>query len=153
MNADANSARGRVGHMSSARRWVLYGTSLAVWLTGAVWLIFRYFIQATDSFGFASPHPAQKWWLIGHAVTSFYGLWWFGLLWPNHVKKSWKAHIRRWTGGVIFGCTAWLALSGCALYYIGNEEVRSWFSLSHWVVGLAALVAFVVHLRTRTPRA
>lgn len=77
---------------------------------------------------------------------------WFGLLWSNHVTKSWKAHIRRATGGLLFGCTAWLALTGCALYYIGSQTWRSWISILHWSIGLGALAAFLLHLWTRTPR-
>lgn len=145
--------RGRVGHMSRLRRFTLYGVNLAAWGTGVLWLLFHYFLKTTDSFGFENSNPAEKWWLIVHALFSFYALWWFGLLWPNHIKKSWKAHIRRGTGGTLFGCAAWLSLTGYALYYVGSLAWRSWVSILHWTVGLAALVAFIVHLRTRTPRA
>lgn len=139
--------------MTRRRRLAVYGVSLAVWATGALWLLFHYFLKTTDEFGFESPHPGEKWSLIAHAALSFYGLWWFGLLWSNHIKKSWKTHVRRGTGGLLFGCTAWLALTGCALYYIGSELWRSWVSILHWAVGLAALAAFILHLLTRTPRA
>ena len=144
--------RGRVGHMPKRRRYSLYGVSLAVWLTGAVWLIFHYFVKQVDNFGFEAPHPAEKWSLIVHAGFSFYVLWWFGMLWPNHIKKSWKTHVRRGTGGTLFGFAAWLTLTGYALYYLGSDVWRSWVSVLHWAVGLGALVAFMLHLLTRTPR-
>lgn len=138
--------------MSRARRFTLYGVSSAVWITGALWLLFHYFLKKTDAFGFESSHPGEKWWLISHAFFSFFAIWWFGLLWPNHIKKSWKALIRRGTGGLLFGCTAWLSLTGYALYYIGSDIWRSWISILHWAIGLGALVAFIYHLQTRTPR-
>lgn len=145
--------RGRVGHMSQRRRMRLYAVSMATWCTGVVWLVLHYFIKSVDRFGFDAPHPAEKWFLIGHAAVSFYAIWWFGLLWPNHIKTSWKLHIRRWTGGVLFGCTALLIGTGCALYYIGSDRLRSWTAVLHWGVGLAALAAFIAHLLTRTARA
>jgi hypothetical protein len=153
MRMDPISVRARVGHMSRTRRYWLYAVAMGAWLTGALWLITHFFLTSIDSFGFENAHPTEKWWLIAHAVFSFYCVWWFGLLWPNHVTKSWRARIRRGTGGVVFGCMAWLTLTGCTLYYLGSEEWRSWFSILHWLVGLAALVAFIVHLRTRTARA
>ena len=146
------AARARVGHLSRLRRYSLYFASAGICATGVVWLYAHYFLESVDSFGFAGPHPAEKWSLIAHAGVAFYGIWWFGLLWPNHIYKSWKARIRRATGGVLFGCVAWLTLTGYALYYIGSERWRSWFSILHWVVGLAAAAAFAVHLRTRSPR-
>jgi hypothetical protein len=146
-------ARGRVGHMSRGRRFRLYTVSIASWCTGVVWLLFHYFVKTVDRFGFEAPHPAEKWLLISHALVSFYALWWFGLLWPNHIKSSWKLHIRRGTGGLLFGCMAWLCVSGCALYYIGSDFWRSWTSILHWAVGVGALFAFVLHLLTRTARA
>jgi hypothetical protein len=148
----AKVLRGRIGHLPKRRRWTVYITSVGVWLTGAVWLIFHYFIKKVDQFGFENVHPAEKWWLIAHASFAFAAMWLFGVLWPGHVKKSWNAHIRRWSGGTLFGVTLWLSLTGFALYYIGSDAWRSWTSLSHWIAGLAALAAFLWHLITRTPR-
>jgi hypothetical protein len=138
--------------MSRWRRFSLYGACLGILGTGAVWLYAHYFMRTVDSFGFEGPHPAEKWSLIAHAAVSFYGLWWFGLLWPNHIYKSWRARIRRMTGGILFGCIAWLSVTGCALYYIGEEFWRGWVSVLHWTVGIAAAAMFGVHLKTRSPR-
>ncbi len=153
MNATPQAARGRVGHLSRHRRLAIYAVSLTVWITGALWLIYHYFLKTEDSFGFENPRPEEKWWLTTHALASFYALWWFGLLWPNHIKRSWNTHVRRGTGGLLFACTAWLCVTGCALYYLVNDRWRSWDSILHWAVGLAALAAFALHLLTRTPRA
>lgn len=150
MIAKKNTAR--VGALPLRRRLTTYGISIGVWVTGAVWLIYHYFIRAVDSFGFENPDPNQRWWLIAHAVFSFAAVWMFGVLWPNHVKKSWKQKIRRGSGGTLFGVTLWLTLTGIALYYIGSDAWRSWTSILHWAVGLAALGVFVYHLVTRNSR-
>ena len=145
-------ARARVGHMQRRRRLSLYWTSAAVLVTGLVWLYVHYFMEAVDSFGFEGAHPAEKWALIAHAICSFYGLWWFGLLWPTHIYKGWRAGIRRWSGGTLFGCVSWLTITGVTLYYIGQEWLRQWVSLLHWIAGIACAVAFAVHLKSRSPR-
>jgi hypothetical protein len=139
--------------LSIRRRYGIYAVALAVWITGVGWLVFHYFLKQVDEFGFDAAHPAEKWWLIGHAVVAFYALWWFGLLWTSHVLNAWKARVRRGSGGALFACTAWLALTGCALYYIGSELWRACVSILHWAVGIAAVAAFIYHLQARTARA
>jgi hypothetical protein len=100
-------------------------------------------------YGFQSVHPGEKWSLIGHAAASFYALWMFGVLWPNHIKMGWRMRGRRPTGGTLFGVLCWLILSGFGLYYLGSDHWRSWTSLLHWAVGLAALPVFLFHMLTR----
>jgi hypothetical protein len=129
------------------RRRALHWISVGVWVTGGVWLIYKYFIRVTDDFGFESPHPLQHWWLIAHAGFSFAAVWMFGVLWPGHVLRGWRMKTRRPTGGTLFGVIAWLTLSGYALYYVASETLRSWTSILHWVVGLVAIVPFLLHRR------
>ena len=146
MNRSRSSS---VGTLPRRRRWAVYVLSIAIWLTGAAWLCFKYFVRVTDEFGFDNEHPQQAWWMIAHGFVSLGTLWIFGVLWSVHVKGGWKKKLRRPSGGTLWGITVWLALSGCALYYIGNEAVRSWMSILHWTIGLAALIVFLVHFRTR----
>lgn len=142
-------ARGTVGRLPYGRRMTIYIVSGVCWLTGLLWVLFDYFVTAEDEFGFVGPHPLQKTWLVTHAIASFYAIWLFGVLWPNHVKKGWTQKARRPTGGTLFGLTLWLTLTGIALYYIGNDQIRSWTSISHWAIGIGTLVVFLVHLLTR----
>jgi hypothetical protein len=65
------------------------------------------------------------------------------------VVRGWKAGMRKPSGGTLFGVLVWLTISGCALYYLGSDEWRSWTSLAHWIPGLAASVVFVVHFRNK----
>ena len=141
-----------VGVLPTRRRLTLYGIAIGVWLTGAVWLIYYYFVRSVDQFGLENIHPHQQWWLIAHAGFSLAAVWMFGVLWPGHIKRGWRMRVRRPTGGSLFGVIAWLTLTGLALYYIGKPELRSWVSLLHWVVGLAGLAVFVLHLLTRRMR-
>ncbi|NBR18198.1 MAG: hypothetical protein EBT81_10105, partial [Gammaproteobacteria bacterium] len=65
----------RTGVLPPGRRRLLHGVALGTWSTGAVWLVFHYFVRVVDEFGFDNPHPQQRWWLIGHAVFSFAAVW------------------------------------------------------------------------------
>lgn len=139
------------GALPAWQRRTIYSLAGAVWLTGAVWLVFQYFVRVPDQFGFDSPHPQQRWWLIAHAAASLGGLWIFGVLWNHHIARGWEQRLRRPTGGTLFGLIAWLALSGCALYYLGDDRLRSFTSLGHWIPGLGALAAFLLHDRSTQP--
>ncbi|HEY6644647.1 hypothetical protein [Povalibacter sp.] len=140
----------RVGALPRRRRLTVYALSTAVWLTGAVWLYFKYFVRVVDDFGFENQHPQQGWWMIAHAMASVGLVWSFGVLWLGHVKPGWKKKLRRLTGGTLWGFIVWFALSGCALYYIGSEAARSWVSFLHWIPGLILLIVFLVHIRNRS---
>jgi len=143
-------SKSRVGALPATRRRAVHWISIGTWVTGAVWLVFKYFIRVTDDFGFEAPHPQQHWWLVAHASIAIFATWMFGVLWPGHVIRGWNSRVRRKTGGTMFGVTAWLALTGVALYYIGSDAWRDWVSILHWAVGLAALVAFLLHRRRAT---
>ena len=142
----------RVGFMPRARRLTLYAVSLSVWGSGCVWLLLHYFVHSVDRLGFETPHPAEQWCLVAHAFASFYAMWWFGVLWTGHIKRGWKARIRRGTGGTLFGVWLWLAMTGYALYYVVNDAWRARTSILHWTVGLAALGAFLFHLYVNRSR-
>jgi hypothetical protein len=137
----------RLSSLPLWQRRTIYGVGLATWLTGGVWLVYKYFVRVVDEFGFENPHPQQRLWLIAHAAASLIAVWLFGLLWHHHIARGWENRLRRGTGGTLFGVIAWLALSGCALYYIGSDNARNLVSLAHWIVGLAAIGAYLLHDR------
>ena len=48
-------------------------------------------------------------------------------------------------GLALASLVALLILSGYLLYYIGDDDVRSWVSFAHWLVGIVALPIFLLH--------
>jgi hypothetical protein len=143
------SSRGRRNFQSAAGlspiwRLAVYGTAIGVWLTGGLWLLFHYFIQAHGEFG-ASPHPLEPWWLELHGAFAFAAVWLFGLLWGLHVTKGWSLRSRRRSGSTLVAVLIWFTVSGYLLYYAGDDELRATVSVLHWVVGLAAPLALVAH--------
>ncbi len=125
------------------RRWTVYYVSLACWTTGALWLIFRYFLRTEGKFGYKA-HPLESWWLTLHAGFSFWVIWLFGLLWSIHIVRGWNANWRRWSGGFLTGFAFILTVTGVGLYYL-PQNWRAWSSLIHWIVGLATLGIFLIH--------
>ncbi len=122
----------------------MYLTSLVVWFTGAVWLLFHYFWMRRTDFGVA-PHPMEHWSLVAHGASAFASLWMMGFLWGTHVVKRWRLRRHRKTGGTLFFVMSLLVVSGYLLYYLSSDEVRAPTAVIHWVVGLGMPLALLAH--------
>ncbi len=126
------------------RRWfyLVFGLLFA---SGAGWLVLHAFAQSEGEFG-PQPHPAEQWLLRLHGAAAMAALVIFGILLPLHVQHGWKANRNRVTGAVMLGILVVLVLSGYALYYAGNEHLRSLSILVHDAVGLAFPLILVWHI-------
>lgn len=128
------------GHL----RWV-YWTAGALFATGALWLVFHYFLQADGEFG-PAPHPLEHWWLRLHGAAAMLALLVVGSLLPIHVRRGWHQRRNLPLGIALFSAVLLLTLSGYALYYFGGEEARPWISAFHWGIGIASPLALVWHI-------
>ena len=114
-------------------------------VSGALWLLFHYFVRVHGQFGEA-PHPLESWWLRLHGAAAMLVLIVLGSLLPVHVRRGWHQR-RNLLAGTILGAVGLLLIaSGYALYYFGGEELRPWISVFHWVVGLSALPLLIWHI-------
>ncbi len=138
----------RAPELSRSRIRIVYTISLGLWLTGAVWLLSHYFMVQEGEFG-PLPHPLEFWSIAAHGAFGFASLWLFGLLWSMHIPAGWRSFRRRWSGGVMFGVTAFLVVSGYLLYYLGNAEMISVVATLHWVVGIACPALLLLHRFSR----
>lgn len=138
----------RAPELSRSRVRIVYTIGLGLWLTGAVWLLSHYFMVQEGEFG-PLPHPLEFWSIAAHGAFGFASLWLFGLLWSVHIPAGWRSFRRRWSGGVMFGVTAFLVVSGYLLYYLGMAEVISVVATLHWAVGLACPAMFLLHRFSR----
>ena len=134
--------------LKRGRRRLTYGIGLGLWLTGAVWLVFHYFLRTEGPFG-PTENPLTHWWLAAHGLLAFGSLWLFGLLWGQHIVGAWKTGRHRVTGTLLFGLVLVLITSGYLLYYAGGDETRSVVSVIHWAIGLAVLAPFILHRAVR----
>lgn len=126
------------------RRW-LAGVFGLLWVSGALWLLFHYFLRTQGEFG-PRPHVLEGWWLRLHALAAFTALVVIGTVLPVHVQRAWHLKKNRSSGLAIKSVLAWLAFTGYALYYFADPETRPWLPWLHWVAGLAIPVLFVWHI-------
>lgn len=141
--APASDERGPL-RLPRTRRYTVYFISVGVFVTGAVWLIYHYFLRTPGPFGFKN-NPLEIWWLKAHGAFSFASIWALGWLWTTHVMRGWNMRWRRWSGGFLAGVVLVLTITGYLLYYIGSRDWREGMALAHWIIGLAALAVFFIH--------
>ena len=102
--------------LTRTQRIATYTAFLAAWTSGALWLLFHYFLQQQGEFAL-EPHPLEHWWLRLHGLCAFVLLWFGGLLWALHVRHGLGWPRRRGSGLTIASAFCVLAATGYLLYY------------------------------------
>ena len=122
-----------------------------LWLSGAAWLLLHYYGQVEGEFG-PETNPLEPWFLRLHGLVLIPALLGFGGLFIVHIPKGWKDVSQRLAGVSLTVIFSVLILSGYMLYYVGDETVRDWTSISHWVIGLGSPLIFIWHYLGRNAR-
>jgi len=128
------------------QRRALYLASSLLWLSGALWLYYKYFGQVQGDYGMQAP-AAQPILLEIHGAAAMAFLILLGTLLVDHVPLGWKHKEHRLSGVSLLSTAAVLILTGWGLYYIGSSSVRHWTSLVHWTLGLASAPILWMHVR------
>jgi hypothetical protein len=132
--------------LSVRHRRVLYASFVVLWLSGALWLLFHYFLQRAGAFG-NEPHALEPWWLRLHGLAMMIALIGAGSVLVHHAQRAWRLGKNRFFGGLLTGVLLWLAVSGYALYYFAGDDNRAWLPLLHWLPGLLLPLVVVSHVR------
>lgn len=122
----------------------IYGLLALLLSSGVAWLIFDKWVRVAGDFG-PEHHPAQHLLIIAHGVAAYFFILIAGALIPLHVKSGWAMSRNLKSGLALASALAITALTALALYYLGGETARSWSSIVHWVIGIAASILLVVH--------
>lgn len=130
----------------------LYAVFALLWISGALWLAFHYFLSVPGEFGLA-PHPLEKWWLRLHGLAAFAALVAVGSVLPIHARRAWHLRKNRGSGLAMKSVFLWLAASGYALYYFATDANETWLPLLHWAVGLSLPLMLILHIRLGRARA
>jgi len=125
-------------------RWV-WNVSLALLISGALWLVFHYFLTVSVEFG-ESRHPLEAWWLRLHGAAAMAFLIVLGTLLPIHIRRAWQVRRNYRSGVVVLTIVTTLVITGYGLYYVGSENLRLWISVIHWGIGLAGMPALILHV-------
>jgi hypothetical protein len=127
------------------QRRSIYASGIALLLSGALWLVLRYFLRPAGEFG-ETVHPLEPWAMKLHGAAAMAALVFGGSLIHVHIRRALKARRNLVTGWAMIGTLLFLVLTGYGLYYIAGEEDRWVWSALHWIVGLAVAVLFVLHI-------
>lgn len=146
------SPRRRPTNLPRWQELAVYVSGAILLVTGIAWLILDKWVRTVGEFG-PEHHPAQHWTLIAHAIGAYAFLVVIGMLIPVHIPLGWNRNRNRVSGITVLTICAILALTALGLYYIGEDVTRSWASLAHWTVGLAAAAILMIHvIRGRSGR-
>jgi hypothetical protein len=131
--------------LGTQHRRVIYASFALLWLSGALWLVFHYFLRHQGTFG-PEPNALEPWWLRLHGLAMMIMLVAAGSVIVHHAQRAWQLGKNR-TGGVLLtGCLLWLAATGYALYYFTTDGNQAWLPLLHWIPGLGMPAAILLHV-------
>jgi hypothetical protein len=126
-------------------RLSVYATGVALVLTGAAWLVLRYFMRPVGEFG-ETVNPFEPWAMKLHGAAAMAALFFVGSMLHLHIRRAVKSRRNLVTGWTMVGTLAFLVLTGYGLYYLAGDADRPLWSVLHWAVGLAAVALFVLHI-------
>jgi hypothetical protein len=139
-------------YLSRRQRAWIYGVLVALWGSGALWLVIHYLFPDRGEFGDA-PGVAEPWLLTLHGAAAFATLWLCGWMWAVHVRPWWKNGQRRTSGVLLSATIVLLIASGYLLYYAADETLLHGIAVLHWVIGLLLGAIVIAHaLRSRRYR-
>lgn len=129
-------------------RWhrrCIYASFAALLLSGAAWLLARYFFRPFGQFG-ETINPLEPWSMKLHGAAAMVMLFFLGSLMNAHIRRAIKAARNLRTGWSMIAAMLALTASGFGLYYLAGESDRPVWSSLHWLVGLATALLFVLHV-------
>src|SRR5262245_38299982 len=103
--------------LSTGHRRLVYWSGAGLFASGALWLVFHYFVRTQGQFG-DTAHPLEIWWLRLHGASAMLVLVVVGSLLPVHMRRGWHQRKNLFAGCVLATLELWLIASGYALYYI-----------------------------------
>jgi len=133
--------------MKRWERWTFNALSLAVAVTGFVYLWMKYALQNDDPFAVVN-HPWQNGMLDLHVVASPAFILMFGIVFNSHVMKKLRAPRlpNRRSGFVSLGTFAAMVVSGYLLQVSSSEAWLQALVVLHVASGAIFSVAYAIHL-------
>jgi cation transport ATPase len=114
-------------------------------LSGAAWLLARYFLRPAGQFG-ETVHPLEPWAIKLHGAGAMAILFFLGSLMNSHIRRALKAGRNLVTGWSMIVAMAVLVVTAFGLYYAPGEGARQVWSLVHWIVGLGVAGLSIAHV-------
>ncbi|MBM3846098.1 MAG: hypothetical protein FJ405_07430 [Verrucomicrobia bacterium] len=134
----------RVFKLHQWQRWTLGISGLALLGSGIVWAWVHWKYEHGETG--ESLLYLKPWMIRIHGWSASLFTLCIGSLLATHVRLAWKARIHRINGAGMLALTAWMILSGQALYYLGDEPWRSLASDWHFLSGIAFPGVLLLHI-------
>jgi hypothetical protein len=132
--------------MSPALRINTLVVCALLWLSGCIWMALHYFFQASTQFG-PGPNPWEPVAIRVHGIVAISTVFLFGWIASRHVYIGWYRRRNRVSGIALSSICVLLVLSGYALYYLPDDQLRNGSALLHQVLGVAAIIFALAHWR------
>ncbi len=132
-------------------KYFLYLSLFTLYATGVVVWILETWFKADKGMG-PEPSPFA---LPSLHIHSILGLWFlivFGYLFHSHILPGLRRQQKLKSGWAVLLVCLILILTVPGLFYLTDESFKSLTSLIHVSVGLASILIFAIHLRTRLLR-
>ena len=134
----------RTARLATWQIWLLSLSGACLWLSGGAWLLLHYFEQMPGEFG-PEMNPLEPWMMKLHGFVLIPALLGIGGMFVAHIPKGWDHVHQRVAGVALCAVLAVLIASGYMLYYVGDDTLRQWTSMAHWIVGLVLPAVFLWH--------
>lgn len=129
---------------ASPWRTALVWAIVGLWVSGAAWLVARYFFVADTEFGRVMPSWAPRVLAI-HGAIAMLSLVAIGAWLPMHVAPRLRRRDGLATGVTQLSLLAALVATGFGLYYVADEATRPVWSAVHWLAGLLLPALILIH--------
>jgi hypothetical protein len=123
----------------------IYVLGLILLLSGILWLILHHYFLLDGEFG-PEHRPLEHTLLVIHGSAAMPMIWLIGVIWTAHIRRGWREQINRTSGLLMLLSMALLALTAAMLYYAGNDSIRAFASITHWLVGIALALGLPLHI-------
>ena len=127
----------RLGKMPTWQKHFVQSAMLSCSLTGVVYLLGHEFHIERAVLG---AHSVLAW----HGIAAILATIALGSVLPFHLKAGLKSKRKLWSGLSQLAFLATLLVSGALLYY-GPAEIRDEVIATHWMIGIAFFVIFLLH--------
>jgi len=127
----------RLGKMPKWQKYFVQIGILSCSLTGIVYLLGHEFHIERDVLG---THSVLAW----HGIAAILATIALGSVLPSHLKAGLKSKRKLWSGLSQLAFLATLLVSGALLYY-GSAEIRHGVIATHWMIGIAFFIIFLLH--------
>jgi succinate dehydrogenase hydrophobic anchor subunit len=117
---------------------------LLLWLSGTAWVVCHYLFPAHTDFG-AAPNPLEPTLMKVHGAIAVFAVALLGWIGARHVTDNWSRSRSRVSGIAVLSTYILLVLSGYALYYLLQDELRERVGQVHEILGIASAAIALTH--------